>query len=286
MGIVFAILSSILTGLANLLLKKSFKDFSPSVSFFILAVFSLLLWAPVGLLLGVSFHNILFGSLVGFISAILAQGIYIYVLEKGELSITGTILGSFAVYTIIFSILFNHERPSQITFLLIITTIIGTVIVSLPNKININELKKVKYILWAVFAAICIGASDTITKFYINKVSVGSFLFYVSFAQVLVSLIYLKFDNESLKQFKVIHKKISEYKFALLGSILISVATLFLFVSFNFILASIASPIAASAPIITFILAIIFLKEKVTVKNLLGLTLVLASIIGLGIVNP
>src|SRR5579864_4797538 len=133
MGIIFAVLSAVITGLANLLLKKSFKDFSPSVSFFILAVFSLLLWVPVGLLLGVSFNNLLFGFFVGLISAVLAQGIYIYVLEKGELSITGTILGSYAVYTIIFSILFNNERPSPLTLLLIVTTIIGTVIVSLPN---------------------------------------------------------------------------------------------------------------------------------------------------------
>jgi transporter family protein len=286
MGIIFAVLSAGITGLANLLLKKSFKDFPPSVSFFIFAAFSVLLWAPVGLLLGVNFHNIVFGFSVGLMSAVLAQGIYIYVLEKGELSITGTILGSFAVYTIIFSIVFNNERPSSATLLLIITTIIGTIIVSLPNKVNINELKKIRYILWAVFAAICIGASDTITKFYITKISVGSFLFYASFAQIVVSIIYLRIEKESLNQFKIIHKKIGEYKFSLIGSILISISTLFLFVSFNFLLASIASPIAASAPIITFILALIFLKEKVTIKNLLGLAIVLASIIGLGIVNP
>lgn len=286
MGIIFAVLTSLLLSLSNVLLKKSFKDFSPSISFFILAVFSVLLWAPVGLLLGVQFNQWLFGSFVGLVSAILGQAIYIYVLQKGELSITATILSSFSIYTIIFSMLFNKERPTSITLLFIFFTILGTIIVSLPKKFNKKELKKLSFIGWAVFAAVCIGTSDTLTKFYINKSSVGSFLFYVAFAQIIVSFVYLQFDKQRLNQFKEISQQFKEYKFALLGSLSIAIATMFLFLSFNFTLASIASPIAASAPVLTVILALIFLKDKITIKNWVGLVLVLVSIIGLGFVNP
>ena len=286
MGIIFALLACILLGTANVLLKKRFKDFPPSVSFFILSVFSVLLWAPVGIILGVEFNQILLGIFVGVISAILGQAIYIYVLEKGEISITATILSTFSIYTIIFSILCNVERPETITFLLISLTILGTIIVSLPQHVDKKDLKKITIILWAVFAAICIGASDTLSKYYINQTSVGTFLFYVAFAQLFVSFIYLRMEKQSLKQFQDIFYKFYEYKFALLGSLFIAIATMFLFLSFNYTLASIASPIAASAPIVTIILALIFLKEKVSVKNWIGLILVLVSIIGVGIVSP
>jgi drug/metabolite transporter (DMT)-like permease len=286
MGIIFALLSCVLIAVGNILLKKSFKDFPPSVSFFIFSVFSVLFWAPLGIILGVQFNQLIIGFLVGIMSAILGQGIYMYVLEKGTVSITATILSSFSIYTIIFSLIFNHERPGVPTLLFIALTVIGTIIVSLPEHMNGKDFQKINFILWAVFAAVSIGAADTLTKFYITQTSVGSFLFYVAFMQLFVSFIYLRIDKQPLRQFKDFFHKLDEYKFALLGSGFIAFATMFLFLSFNFTLASIASPIAASSPIITVILAVVFLKEKITPKNFLGLLLLLISIIAIGIVNP
>lgn len=286
MGILFAILNSILLGAANVLLKKSYKDFVPSVSFFIISIFALLLWAPLGLVLGVDFNQWVLGFFIGLLSAIFGQLIYIYVLEKGELSITATILSTFSVYTILFSVLFNKESLSSLTMLLIILIILGTIIVSLPERFKKEEFKKVNFILWAVFAAVCIGASDTLSKYFINRSTVGSFLFYVSIAQVLVSFLYLKIEKQPLNQFREIFNDAASYKFALLGSLAIAISTMFLFLAFNFTLASIASPIAASAPIITVILTVAFLREKITIKNLIGLILVIASVISLGFLNP
>jgi drug/metabolite transporter (DMT)-like permease len=286
MGIFFAVVNASLLGFANFLLKKSFKDFPPSVAFFIFGTFALIIWGIVGLYLGVNFHNIYFGATVGLVSAILGQGIYVYVLEKGELSITATILASFSIYTIIFSMIFNKERPSDVTLLFIILTIIGTIVVSFPKKINKAELKKVHLIAWAIFAAICIGAADTLSKFYITQTSVGSFLFFVSIAQFFVSIVYLWIDKQPITQFFTIAQKLQEYKYALWGSLCITVSTLCLFLSFNFTLASIASPISSSYPIITIVLAILFLKEKLSVKDSLGILFVLISVIMIGVNNP
>lgn len=285
MGIFFALASCILVGIANVILKKSFKDFSPSIAFFILAIFSLLIWLPMGLILGVQFTNIFFGFFVGLISAALGQALYIYVLEKGEVSITATLLSTYSVYTIIFSMFFLGERPSVPALVCIALTIVGTIIVSLPERFDKKDFKHVPLILWGVVAAVAIGAADTLTKFYIDQTSVGSFLFYVSLSQLVVSLIYLRMDKQPLSQFKDILHKLREYKLPLLGSLFIAVATMFLFLSFDFTLASIASPIAASAPIVTVVLALIFLKEKITVKNWIGLVLVFISLIAIGIVN-
>lgn len=286
MGIMFAVLTALLLAFANFFLKKSFRDFSPSISFFIFAILTILLWVPLGLILGVQFDNPLLGIIVGLVSATFAQGLYIYILEKGNLSITSTILSSFSIYTILLSVWLNGEKLTPLTFLFIALTIIGTLIVSLPEKFNKKELTKIKFILWAVFGAMLVGASDTLSKYYITNASIGSFLFYVSFAQLFVSLVYLKIDSEPLSQFADILKKIKEYKFALLGSFFAAISTMCLFLSFNFTLASIASPISASAPVLIVLLSLIFLKEKLTRKNWIGLTLVLISIIAIGFLNP
>lgn len=187
MGVMLAVISSILLAISNVLLKKGFKDFQPSISFFILSVLSILLWVPVGLLLGVDFGQPVFGLAVGLASAVLGQAVYIYVLEKGQLSITATILSSFSTYTIIFSMLFNNERPSMGALVFIALTIVGTIIVSLPEKLVVQDFHKFRYIAWAIIGAVSIGAADTLTKYYINQTSAGAFLFYVSFMQILVS---------------------------------------------------------------------------------------------------
>jgi len=285
MGILLALASCILIGVADVLLKKSFKDFPPSIAFFIFAIFSLLVWAPAGLLLGVQFDNVFLGLVVGVVSAIIGQALYIYVLEKGEVSITATLLSSYSVYTILFSMLFLGERPNTVTLMFIVLTVVGTIIVSLPERFDKKDLKHVPIILWGVAAAVAIGASDTLTKFYIDRTTVGSFLFYVSLAQIVVSFLYLRMDKQPLNQFKDIVHHVGDYKLPLLGSLFLVLATMFLFLSFDFTLASIASPIASSSPIITVALALIFLKEKITLKNWIGLTLVLLSLIAIGVVN-
>lgn len=285
MGILFALLSCFLVGIANVILKKSFKDFSPSISFFIFSIFALLLWAPTGYFLGIQSSNIVLGLFVGFISAILGQAFYIYVLEKGEVSITATLLSSYSAYTIIFSMLFLGERPNTATLICIFLTFLGTVIVSLPERFDKKDMKRISIILWGVAAAVAIGAADTLTKYYIDQTTVGSFLFYVAIAQVIVSLVYLKLDKQPLNQFAEIFHNVKDYTLPLIGSSFIAAGTLALFVSFDFTLASIASPIAASSPIVTVILALVLLKEKITPKNWVGLIFVLVSIIAIGVVN-
>lgn len=287
MGIIFAVLSSLLIAFANVLLKKSFKEFPPSVAFFILAIFSVFLWIPTGILIdgGLSFNHLGFGLLAGFASAIFAQLGYVYILSKGELSITATILSSFSVYTILLSMIFNNERPTPETLFFIALAIIGTIIVSYPKKFNRNDLRQISFILLAVFGAFMIGASDVITKAYLNTASIGSFLFYTAIAQLVVSFIYLKSERQSAKQFTTILKKLRQYKFALLGSLFIALGTLFLFLAFNFTLASIASPIVASYPVLTVVLALFFLKESIVLKDWIGLTILLTAILGISFVT-
>ncbi len=282
MGIIIAILGSLVIGIANVLVKKAFKSFSPSISFFVFSLISLILWGGVGLIFGLTPGNIIYGLLVGFSTAILGQAIYFHALSKGELTINAPILASYSIYTIIFSILFNHEHINLATSVCVILAIIGTVIVAFPDKIDKQELKKLSPVLWAIGAAIAIGASDTLSKGYINNSSVWNFFFYAAIAQVITSLAYLKLQQEPLGQLKSVLFNLKDDTYLLWGTITASVGTLFLFLAFQFTLASIASPITSTYPVVTIILAMIFLKEKISRKSWIGITLVVLAILGLG----
>lgn len=56
---------------------------------------------------------------------------------------------------------------------------------------------------------------------------------------------------------------------------------LFLILSFQYTLVSIASPVAASYPMLMVILAVVILKEKLSLKDIIGLTLTILGIIGI-----
>ncbi len=285
MGIILALLSAISLSFGNISLKKSYKELSPAVDFVLFSFFCMAMWLPVGLLAGFSTDHAIEGIIVGLVSAIFGQAIYIYVLSKGEVSITAAILSTFSIYTIIFSVLFNHETLTTITYLLVLLAIIGTAIVTIPKHLDKKDLQKVNYILLAVFAAIAIGASDVFTKHYITKTTLGTFLVYVSVAQLVVSFVYAKLSKEKLNQLNVAFHRLNDYKYALIGTGLVALATLSLFAAFNFSPASLVSPIVATYPVFTGILAVMLLGEKLEKKELIGLSLVVIAVIGVGITH-
>jgi bacterial/archaeal transporter family protein len=285
MGIILAVLSAISLAVGNVSLKKSYKEFSPAVDFVLFSFICMVMWLPVGLVVGFSTAHAIEGAIVGLVSAIFGQAIYIYVLSKGEVSVTAAILSTFSIYTIIFSVLFNHETLTTITYMLIFLAIIGTIIVTIPKHFDKKDLSKINYIFWAVFAAIAIGASDVFTKHYITITTLGTFLVYVSIAQLFVSLVYAKLAKEPLNQVGAAIQRFSEYKWALLGTGLVALATLSLFAAFNLSPASLVSPIVATYPVFTGILAVMFLGERLEAKEVVGLSLVIIAVIGVGIAH-
>lgn len=284
MGIVIALVSLTCLVAANITLKKSFKDFSPSVSFVIFALLSLVFWPLAGLVLGVKIEYVPTSLIFGLLSALLGQAVYFYVLEKGELSITNTILATFSVYTILFSFFINQERLLPLQSVCVILSILGTIAVAAPEKFDRTKIKNFSYILWPVFGAMSIGFSDALTKNFINTAGSGTFLVGVSIGQVLVSIAYFFFSKQKLSQLTNIFREFSKYNYAFWGAVLVSIHTMTLFIAFQFADASLISPIVTSSPAFTVLLAVLLLKEKISRKDMFGVILVLIGIVGISLV--
>ncbi|MDP2860387.1 MAG: DMT family transporter [bacterium] len=281
-GLVAAIYSSFFLALGQAALKKSYKELEPSVAFLFEMLFGLFLWIPLCLFFGVNFQNIGQVLIYAVISAILSEALYFYALSKGQLSITAILIGSYPIYTIIFSFLINGERllPLQIVFIFI--TILGTLLTYLPSKFSLKELRQSGAIAWPIIAAIGIGLSDTLSKGAINRTGDFSFLFTVSLMQIPVSIIYLKLEKQKLiKTLIKITREKAAYRNAIIGSLFSTIGTGLLWISFSKTLASIASPITATSGAIVMLLAVIFLDEKINLRSVTGLLLVFLGIIGI-----
>ncbi len=286
-GIVFALLCAVFVGFSQLFLRKSYKELQPSIAFIFDAMFGLLIWVPLALFMGLSHGANLWEALVfAVISAILSEAIVFYALSHGELAVTATVLTTYPVYTVIFSRLLNKELLSPQVAFFVILAIVGSIIASLPDKINRNELKLDKAILWPFIAALCIGLSDTISKGYINKSQDFSFLLMLGFVQIPVALAYLRIEKQSLSySIEGVLKRFSEYKFALLGGLFNIIGTGFLWLSFSFAPASIASPITGSNGALTVLFSRLFLHEKIARRKQFGVVLAFIGVIGIAILR-
>ncbi|OGM21492.1 hypothetical protein A2714_00010 [Candidatus Woesebacteria bacterium RIFCSPHIGHO2_01_FULL_38_9] len=286
-GIIFAILCAVFIGFSQIALRKSFKELPPSIAFFFDAIFGLLIWVPLAVFMGISgtvnwWQAIMFAV----ISAILSEAIVFYALSKGELAVTATVLATYPVYTVIFSRLLNNEILSLSLMFFVALAILGSVVASMPGKLKKDELKFRKGIMWPFIAAVCIGLSDTISKGYINRSNDFSFLFSLGFVQIPVAIAYLRIEKQSLvDSVEGVIKRVKDYKFALLGGLFNIIGTGFLWLSFSFAPASIASPITGINGALTVLLSKFLLKENISKRKYLGIVLAFVGVIGIAILR-
>lgn len=118
-GIIFALGAALFIALAQVALRKSYKEFKPSVGFFFDAMLGLVLWVPLALVMGVTLGiNFEQAILFAVISAILSEALYFYALSHGELAVTATVLATYPVYTVLFSKIINDELLTTVLYIL------------------------------------------------------------------------------------------------------------------------------------------------------------------------
>ncbi|HTE22325.1 MAG TPA: DMT family transporter [Candidatus Limnocylindria bacterium] len=285
LGVIFALGGALFIALAQVALRKSYKEFKPSVGFFFDALFGLALWVPLalwmGVSLGVSFEQAI---LYAFISAVLSEALYFYALSHGELAVTATVLATYPVYTVIFSRIINDEVLTAALFIFVALAIVGSIVATLPDKLKKSELKLRKEIVWPFVAAIGVGLSDTLSKGYINRSGDFSFLFALGFVQVPVALAYLKLERESIiTAAKGAVKNFDVYKQALVGGLFNIIGTGFLWLSFSYAPASVASPITGVSGALAVMFARFVFSERLSARKYFGITLALVGVLGIAL---
>lgn len=286
-GVVLALFCAVFIALSQITLRKSYKDLQPSIAFFFDAIFGLFIWVPLALMMGVNFGVSLQEAIIfAVISAILSEAIVFFALSKGELAVTATVLATYPVYTVFFSRIINHEVLTPGLLFFVGVAIFGSVWASLPDKVKRTDLRLRKEIVWPFVAAICIGLSDTISKGYINRSGDFSFLFMLGFVQIPVALAYLRIERESVfKAIKGTVQKFNNYKYALLGGLFNIVGTGFLWLSFSYAPASIASPITGTSGALTVLLSHYVLRDRISLRKYIAIIITFVGIVGIVILR-
>src|SRR3989344_3757394 len=105
MWLFFTLLAALLWGVSQVLIKKGFEETTPLFNNLFGALVILIIAIPFAMLNGAHFWLVPKMLPLTLLIALLLICFY-YVLEKGQVSLTGTVLASYPVFTVVLSLLF------------------------------------------------------------------------------------------------------------------------------------------------------------------------------------
>ncbi|MCC7304155.1 DMT family transporter [bacterium] len=286
LGIIFGLIAAFAQGLGHTLLKKSYDKRSASLAFFVDMIFGLLIWVPVAFVFGIQWDQIWVVFGYALLSALLAEAFVFFVLGKGDISLTQSVFSTYPLFTLLFSRFINGDTLTIPSLLAIVVIIVGIVTLGLPQTFDKSELKKRIILLWPLAGAIAVGVSDSLSKNILDQTSTGTFLFALAFAQIPVALGYLLVEKQRTTDIIDMFKNYRDAKYSFLGSFLLVVSLIFFWLAFTYTTASIASPVTGTAIVFTLLFASIFLKEKVVLKDKIGICLTVLGVLGLSFLVP
>ncbi|MEX0616748.1 MAG: DMT family transporter [Candidatus Woykebacteria bacterium] len=272
MWLIFAVLTAICWGLVLASVKRAYTSFSPTTFVVIGSV------SAVGILLPFSLINKAQFVLWPLLPvAIIVAALFIfefYALEKGKLSLTGTVLNMYPFFTLVFAALFLQESISFLGKAGVGVILLGLLLISLDNLQEFKNFKTKGWLLWGLAGALATGFGDFLIKAMINYFDPYSYSLTFVIGWLTISMLLLIFDK---KNFKMNFSK--DFVYLCLGTIFLFSGYIFLHLALQAGLVSIVTPITSSAAVISLLLAFVWLKEKIFKHQLIGALLIITGVI-------
>lgn len=274
----YALLAAVFWGVGQIFVKKGLKDISALFNNALATIIGFAIFIPFALSHTVNFDK--FWQLLPFTIIVSALFIsYYYAIGRGQLALTGTVVGTYPFVTVLLSLLFLGENPSVFQLLAISIIIVGTVLVAWPDKIQ----KKVilgSWLIWALLAVFMIGTADFLIKVLINQSDVYTYLFTYGFGSLIATAILVLIDKKG-RQLPRFSKK--TYLPTLIGVGMVEFGFFVFHLAVNEGLISLVSPISGIYVAITAVLAWLILKEHISKKHAIGIGLAALGVILIGI---
>ena len=267
--------------ISQIFLKKGLENISPLWSNIINNCMTLILWVPAALIL--SNFSIAIPDIKIIILIMIAASLYLiflYALSKGKVSLLGTVVSIYPVWTIILSRIFLNESINNLQKLCISLIIISSITISLPEKNSKFKMHDYQWVIWGFSASILIGTGDFISKFSINQIGVYNYIFYLSLFSNVVSVFNYILDKKSRK---LPMHRIKLYIPTFIGTAISLVGSFQFQLAFQYGKASLVTPVSSTFPALTVILAIKFLNEKLTKRQLIAVGITVIGLILMGI---
>lgn len=279
MWIIYALVSAIFSGLTSVLASYSSKlnkvdsILITTIRTFIILVLSFiatLIYKTFNEIYNLDIKTIIFLILSG-ISTTLLWIFYFKALDTGDVSKVTPIDKTSIVITLILSMIFLHEKITIIKVISIIFILIGTLLT--VNKKTTNE-KDNKWILYSILTAIFTSTTTIISKIGLNDID-SVLATFIRTVIVFIILMFIVIIKKKYVYLKDISKK--SLRYVIYSGITNTLSWLFYFASLKDGETSIVFTIEKLSIVVTILLSVIFLKEKLNRKQIIGIIIVIAT---------
>jgi drug/metabolite transporter (DMT)-like permease len=277
--------AAIFWAFGHVLLKRGFDHVPPLWNNILDKLASLLLWVPVVLFM--SGFNISTPPLSVILIIITASAIYhffFYAISKGQISLTGTIVSGYPLFTILLSYFFLSEKLLAAQYAGIALILSGDVIVALPGSRKNDAMGKNRrdysWIVWGFIGAISLGVGDFLTKISVNHIGSYSHIFWIALIGNGISGCNYLIDRKNRPLPPLFRRQGIP---TMIGIAVNLLGALLFLLAFDYGEVSLIASLSSIYPAFMALLAIRFLKEEITRRQWIGIAIAVMGLILLGI---
>lgn len=262
-------------GIGTVLVKKGYQNLTPWQTYALdsfLVAFPL--WIIYGLIRGGNLFIVTPMAVYTVIFITITYAIYYYALDQGEVSLTAATIATYPVITLILSYLLLNERLRSITYIGIFLTILGVLAISLPKNFSI---KFGKWVLPSVLTAIGYGVGAYLSKLVLYTINNSTYLMMLAIGQIVVVSLWKLFIKDTIPKVKT-----KGFLYSLIGITLFNIGNIVYYYSLEKGYSSIVVSLSNTYIVITLILSIVWLKEKINIYQIIGILSVVVGVILVG----
>jgi len=276
--------AAIFWAFGHVLLKRGFDHIPPLWNNILDKFASLLLWVPVVLFM--SGFNITTPPLSVILIIITASAIYhffFYAISKGQISLTGTIVSGYPLFTILLSYFFLSEKLLAAQYAGIALILAGDVIVALPGSHKNDTMGKNRrdysWIVWGFIGAISLGVGDFLTKISVNHIGSYSHIFWIALIGTGISGCNYLIDRKHRSLPPLFRRQGIP---TMVGIVVNLLGALLFLLAFDYGEVSLIASLSSIYPVFMALLAVRFLKEEISRRQWIGIAIAVMGLILLG----
>ena len=279
MWFIYALLGAAITGVGQVLVKKGQVKLTPLLDNLLATFIVTLILVPLLFIHGIDIEA---GRTI-LIYALIAASMYAtfyYIISFGNVSLMVSLINTFPVVTIILAVGILRELPSLYQWFGIILVVLGAICIS-REKIKKRAINRKRlWVIWGLLGSLAIGIAEFVTKLATLRVDGFTFTFFVYLMYIPPLIVFMFFDKGGRK-FKNLKNK-QGLAYTIIGIFFIEAGLIAIALAYQYGLASLVSPVVATHMLITAVLAVIFLKEKLSAIQKIG---ILLSLIGVSVIG-
>lgn len=275
MQLFYLALIAFLWGTGNVLVKRGLIHLTAWQSFALDAVcIAFPIWMIYGLLAG---GNLLTATPLAIGTALLVSVFYAfnyYTFSIGAVSLTGSIISSYPILTLILAYIFLHERLHPLALMGVILTILGVVFISLPHK----KVRFGPWVYFAIFTAAGYGVTSYFAKVVLASVNNATYLMLLAITQVLIVSGWKVKNSAPIPR---VHWH--TFKYSIIGIILLNFGNIAYYIALEQGLASLVVPLSIMYVPVMVIISMVWLKEKLYLQQLVGIAMAVVGVVFAGL---